>query len=60
MQLQDHIPPEILVVLHFSVPDLEDQVAATLDGLLADDRVQDSVDILWQVLHEEGNAVLNA
>lgn len=54
------IPPEVLVVLHFSVTDLEDQVAATLDGLLANDRVQDSIDILWQVLHEEGNAVLNA
>ena len=54
------VPPEVLVVFHFSVTNLEDQVAPTLDGLLANDRVQNSVDILRQILHEEGNAVLNA
>ena len=55
-----HHTPEVRVVLHFCIPDLEDEVAATLDGLLADDGIQHSINVLRQILHQQRHTVLNA
>ena len=52
--------PEIWVILHLSIPNFQNQVASTLDGLLANDRVHDCINVLWQVLYQQWCPSFNA
>mmetsp|Transcript_13357 Transcript_13357/g.32645 ORF Transcript_13357/g.32645 Transcript_13357/m.32645 type:complete len:547 (-) Transcript_13357:606-2246(-) len=59
-QLGLQVQPELGVVLHLAVSDLHDDVAALLDGQLADHGVQHRVNVHGQVLDQQGQAVLDA
>ena len=54
------IAPEVGVIVDLSLSQLEDEALATTNDLLSNDGVQHCINVLWQVLNQEGLAILNA
>ncbi len=51
--------PEVGIILHLGISNLQDQIAATSEGELSNDWIKHCVNVLRQVLHEQGLSILD-
>lgn len=59
-QLSLQIQPEVLVIIHLIVTNLDDKVLTTLHRLFTHHRIQNGIDVIWEILNEERTTILNA